>query len=279
MKPARPEKPLNYFFVPTAFLMVVCILVSLTCNQESKANTAVYSVDTSALDQLQIPAIRPSDEIVQHTAYTVSYNETHEQANWVAYVLTGDQISLPDNERTNRFLPDPLVKTKSASTVDYKKNHYDRGHLAPAEDMSWSKTAMKESFYYSNISPQLPAFNRGVWRRLEELVRYWATVYDSIYVVTGPVLSAGLPVIGPDKVSVPQYFYKVILEYHSKGTKGIGFLLKNEASSATLKSFAVSIDSIERLTGIDFFPKLPDQQENKIEANPAIDQWKWTRKQ
>jgi len=144
--------------------------------------------------------------------------------------------------------------------------------------MAWSEPTMSESFYYSNMSPQVPAFNRGVWKRLEELVRYWSTVYDTIYIVTGPVLTQGLPNIGPDKVSVPEFYYKVILEYNSKGIKGIGFVLKNEPSAATLKNFAIPIDSVERLTGINFFPRLPDDVENRIEADPTIGQWRWTRK-
>ena len=279
MKTAMQARSSNWILLLLIVFILLLLLFLLTSrNQQGKAGTAVYTIDSTALNRLQIPAIKASDEIVQHKTYTLSYNEDHEQANWVAYVLTGAETNSANTERTNRFLPDPLVKTKSASTVDYENSGYDRGHLAPAEDMAWSKTTMKESFYYSNISPQVPAFNRGVWRRLEELVRYWSTIYDSIYVVTGPVLANGLPTIGPDKVSVPNYFYKVILEYNSKGTRGIAFLLKNEPSPATLKSFAVSIDSVEHLTGIDFFPKLPDDQEKTIEANAVINQWKWTRK-
>jgi len=279
MKSRNQAASLNWLIIGIVVLILLLIVVLITCrHQRSIANNTNNKIDSSITGQLQIPVVKSTDEIVQHTGYTLSYNEEHEQANWVAYVLTADETNSANNPRTNKFLEDPLVTTKSASTIDYENSGYDRGHLAPAEDMAWSATSEKESFYYSNMSPQVPAFNRGVWKRLEELIRYWSTVYDSIYIVTGPVLKENLPTIGPDKVSVPEYYYKVILEYNSKGTKGIGFVLKNEASAATLKSFAVSIDSVEHLTGIDFFPKLPDDQENKIEANPAIDQWKWTRK-
>lgn len=276
MKRRAQDPSSNWLLIGAILLIVLLIVVLVTCrHQRSITNNRI---DTEALNQLQIPALKTSDEIVQHTAYTLSYNEDHEQANWVAYVLTADEVNSAHVVRTNHFIPDPLVKTGSATDADYQGSGYDRGHLANAEDMSYSATTMQESFYYSNMSPQVPAFNRGVWKRLEELVRYWATVYDSIYIVTGPVLTNDLPSIGPDKVAVPQYYYKVILEYNAQGTRGIGFVLKNEASAATLKSFAVSIDSVEHLTGIDFFPKLPDDQEIKIEANPTIDQWKWTRK-
>jgi endonuclease G len=277
MELKRQKRSNGILFLVIVFCIFLVAFLFLHRQVKKEAATTTYTID-STLDGLQIPAITSSDEIVQHTAYSLSYNEDHEEANWVAYVLTGAEIHSANNERTNRFLPDPLVKTKSASSIDYKGTDYDRGHLAPAEDMAWSAITMKESFYYSNMTPQAPSFNRGVWRRLEELVRYWATVYDSIYIVTGPVLTARLPTIGPDHVSVPEYFYKVILQYNSKGVKGIGFILKNEASAATLKSLATSIDSVEQVTGIDFFPKLPDRDENKIEADPTIDQWRWTRK-
>jgi len=269
----------------TTLLIVLVVLIILlvvalyTCHQQKNAAEKTnYKIDTTALQQLQIPAIKPTDEIIQHTAYTLSYNEEAEQANWVAYVLRGSQLQAAHYSRTNKFLTDPLVKEHSSGDADYDGSGYDRGHLASAEDMSWSRTTMKESFYYSNMSPQVPAFNRGVWKRLEELVRYWSSAYDSIYVVTGPVLTKGLPTIGPDALAVPQYYYKVILEYNPKGVRGIGFVLRNEASAATLKSFAVSIDSVEHLTGIDFFPRLPDDVEEKIESNVEVKDWLWTRR-
>jgi endonuclease G len=243
-----------------------------------KDTVAMRGTHTSipATGSMEIPALRPADEIVTHRAYTLSFNPKHEQANWVAYVLRGGQLHAAHFSRTNQFLIDSQAKPHSACDADYEGSGYDRGHLACAEDMSWSEATMKESFYYSNMSPQVPAFNRGVWKRLEELVRFWATAYDSIYVVTGPVLSKGLSDIGPDHVSVPKYYYKVILEYNPKGQRGIGFVLPNEASSATLRAFAVSIDSVEHMTGIDFFPRLPDDAEEKIESRADPDAWRWT---
>lgn len=273
MKIVRQQHSSNLIVVTIIALIVILVFVLFTCRSQHNAIS-----NTEAIYQLQIPAVTSSDEIVQHTAYTLSYNEQKKQANWVAYILTANEVNAAHVVRTNNFLPDPLLQTDYVSDEDYKGSGYDRGHLANAEDMSYSTTTMKESFYYSNMTPQLPAFNRGVWKRLEELVRFWATQYDSIYIVTGPVLTNDLPTIGADKVSVPEYYYKVILEYNANEKKGIGFVLKNEASAATLKSFAVSIDSVEHLTGIDFFPKLPDAIENKIEADPTISWWKWTRK-
>lgn len=265
-------------------LVVILILLLFTCHREKELPSGTPNTGNTIPPPsqppptgLQIPQINPGDEIVKHEAYTLCYREDYEQAAWVAYVATGAHTLAAHVSRTNQFQTDPLVSTGSATNADYETSGYDRGHLAPAEDMGWSKKTMAESFYYSNMSPQVPAFNRGVWKRLEELVRYWSTVYDSIYIVTGPVLTPGLPVIGSDKVSVPAYYYKVVLVYNAKGAQAIGFLLPNEASAATLKSFALPVDSIEQRTGLDFFPQLPDKIEAEIESRDAVQDWPWTR--
>ncbi|MEN9512133.1 MAG: hypothetical protein RLZZ370_1952 [Bacteroidota bacterium] len=221
---------------------------------------------------LELPLIQPGDQIVRHTGFTLCYNETHEQAAWVAYDLTAREAA-GGYERTDKFLPDPNVQTGSAAAADYANSGFDRGHLAPAGDMGWSSTTMAESFYYSNMSPQHPSFNRGIWKKLEEQVRAWANADSVLYVVTGPVLSEGLPTIGPNMVSVPKYYYKVLLDYHKPGFKAIGFVLPNSPSSLPLSSFAVSVDSVERLTGIDFFPALPDGAEDLLESDCCPQCW------
>jgi endonuclease G len=141
--------------------------------------------------------------------------------------------------------------------------------------MGWSATAMSESFYYSNMSPQLPGFNRGIWKKLEELVRDWAVEYEGLYIATGPVLKPGLPNIGPNQVSVPAYYYKVILDYTEPDLKGIGFILPNAPSGDPLQNFSVTIDSVERFTGIDFFPLLPDNHEKLLESSRCLKCWSW----
>ena len=235
-------------------------------------------IKLTAPTRLEIPRIAPGETIISHTGYSLVYSETHEQAKWVAYKLTKAKTN-SIVKRSNKFISDPLVKSGTASNKDYAGYGYDKGHLAPAADMSWSSTTMAESFYYSNMSPQVPGFNRGVWKRLEELVRSWAIVNEDIYVVTGPVLTNGLQSIGPDKVSVPAYYYKVILDYTEPGIKGIGFILPNKGSRETLQNYAVTIDSVEKFTGIDFFPALPDDQETKIERTFCLKCWTWKNSQ
>jgi endonuclease G len=213
--------------------------------------------------------------VLQHTGYTLSYNMTYRQANWVTYELTSEE-TVSVVKRNDNFEPDPLLHSGSASNKDYEKSGYDKGHLAPAADMSWSFQVMEESFYLSNMSPQLPAFNRGIWKKLETQVRNWAVENKSVYITTGPVLTEGLMTIGSDSVAVAGYFYKVILDYTEPGIKGIGFILPNEGSSLPLQYFAVTIDSVEKFTQIDFFYQLPDEKENVIESKLEMEAWTWT---
>jgi endonuclease G len=226
------------------------------------------------LNNLEIPELKKNECIIHHEGYVLSYNERHEQANWVAYELT-DSETAPIFKRTNKFMSDPDIKTESANTDDYLKSGYDRGHLAPAGDMAWSENSMKESFYYSNMSPQQPSFNRGIWKKLEEQVRGWANEYHSVYVVTGPILDSHLITIGINNVSVPNYFYKVILTAQGSFVNGIGFILPNATSTLPLQHYAVTIDSVEKMTHINFFPKLDDDIEKKIENHYNLNDWNW----
>lgn len=248
--------------------------ISISLNENKNQTNDSILLYTGKISHLELPKPFRDHQIVKHFAYTLSYNEQHEQADWVAYELTSEE-KIKRFNRTNKFLPDPLVITNSSNNSDYGKSGYDRGHLAPASDMEWSMTAVAESFYYSNMSPQVPGFNRGVWKRMEGLVRAWAVVNNSIYIVTGPVLTNGLATIGPDKVSVPKYFYKVILDYSEPSIKGIGFIIANASSQEPLQNFAVTIDSVEKFSGIDFYTQLPDLQENLIEKTLCLSCWTW----
>lgn len=233
-------------------------------------------VPTENLTHLEYPATLPNEKIISHAGYSFVYSEEHEQAIWIAYELTKEETNSLF-ERTDKFLVDPLVSTSTAENSDYANSGYDKGHLAPAADMGWSAVTMKESFYFSNMSPQLPGFNRGVWKRLEEMMRSWAIDNSAIYIVTGPVLTSGLPTIGGNRVSIPNYYYKVILDYTQPEIKAIGFILPNASSSSALNSFAVSIDEVEKATGIDFFPALPDDQETKLEKEKCTACWNWQK--
>lgn len=214
-----------------------------------------------------LPAFSPDDEIIRHEGYTLRFRDQYKEADWVAYPLLAYEITGDANRKNEPFKPDPEVSTGSAVPADYSRSGYDRGHLAPAGDFKFSQRMMGESFYMSNMTPQAPQFNRGIWKELEEQVRAWAVRDKGLYVVTGPILKPGLPTIGrQNEVAVPEQFYKVILYCNSPDVRMIGFLLNNEGSNRPLTDFVVPVDQIERLSGIDFFPKIPDNMERKLES-------------
>lgn len=268
-KTKKQKKALRKIVLSLIILLIVFIILCFMTPTESEST---LSAD-GKIKNLELPADISGDEIVKHTGYVLSYNEEYEIANWVAYELTRDEV-LGSEDRGDDFREDKAVSTGSAKLKDYKGSGYDRGHLAPAADFKWSAEAMSDTFYLSNMAPQDPSFNRGVWGDLEAAVRSMAYDNESIYVVVGPVLTDGpYKTIGESEVAVPNYFYKVILDYTDPEIKAIGFILPNENSSKSLASFAVSVDEVEEVTGLDFFPALPDDQEEEIEKSFNASRW------
>ena len=232
------------------------------------------SQDFTKIKDFYFPAVGSNDQIVRHSRYTLRYREQYEQADWVTYRLTRDEAESYLSRDGNKFMADPLVKTGSATANDYTRSGYDRGHLAPAGDFNLSVQEKQESFYMSNISPQMPYFNRGIWNDLEQKFRAWAQRDEELYVVTGPVLKEGLETIGKyNEIAVPEQYYKIALCLTDKKPRLIGFLMRNEPSTESLKTFVVSVDEIEKLTGIDFFARLPDALERQLESRSTVDDW------
>ena len=229
--------------------------------KDSSEITTQYFLPTSTTNQ-----------IVHHQNYSLSYSEKHEQAEWVAYELKASHLSTTNHKRPY-FEIDKSVKTKAAHWRNYKKSGYDKGHLCPAGDRRFSKSAHDETFLTSNISPQKHKFNAGVWNRLEQKVRYWAKKNDGIFVITGGVLENNLKSIGTESVSVPKQFYKVILDKTNGRIKMIAFLMPHKDSNLPLYKFVVPVDKIEALTGIDFFNELDDTVEEKLEKSSSYKNW------
>lgn len=235
-------------------------------------NNSIQQVKDSVLEP-GLPISKPGGQIVKHMAYTLSYNEEHELPNWVAYVLQPSYL-YGKEKRSDDFREDPAVRTQSADLDDYKLSGYDRGHLVPAGDMKWSKKAMSETFLMSNITPQTHAFNAGIWETLESNVRSWARKDSALYIVAGPVLQGNLKIIGKNKVTVPEYFYKAVLDANAPEIKCIAFVIPNKSSNAPLMNYAISVDSLETLIDTDLFPGLPDNIENEIEKTFSVKDWK-----
>lgn len=211
-------------------------------------------------------AAAPNCQIVEHTHYTLCYVEAAEQPAWTVYVLSGEKLKHSQVRRTQDFRPDPKVATASAEVTDYRKSGYDRGHLVPAGDFKWDSVAMSETFYLSNMSPQLHEFNAGLWEAVERTVRDWARRHKRLVVYTGPVLDQPQGYIGRNRVAVPRAFYKVVYWVEDeKAPQAVAFLVPHAPSQRQPTDFLVPVDSVEKVTGIDFFPALPDPIEEAIE--------------
>ena len=260
---------------PWIWLIVILVIIAavfILTPTENPLKTKNIVFD-SVSEELAIPAYSPDDIVVRHTGFTLSYNEKHEQPNWVAYLLTSDKVFGNASSRGDNFREDPSIPTGSSTLADYRGSGYDRGHLIPAADQKWSSQAMDDCFYLSNMSPQTHAFNAGIWSKLESAVRTMAAQNKEICVATGPILTNGpFDIIGPNAVSVPKHFYKVILDYYGPDKKAIGFILAQD-SKGELKTFAVSVNDVEKFSGIDFFPSLPDDEEEALESQYDVTLW------
>ena len=236
-----------------------------------------YTIKNPQFDNLSYGVPGKADSIVEREGYALGYIEKHEQPAWVQYIMTSEEVSRRAAKRGDDFRPDPEIPTGSATPQDYTRSGYDRGHLVPAADMSFSGKTMSESFFMSNMSPQAPQFNRGIWSKLEKQVRHFATKEKRIVVVTGPILPAEKAVtIGANKVTVPQYYYKVIYDT-TPPEKMIGFVLPNRGSSADLRTFVVTVDRVEDLTGLDFFSTVPQPKQEQMERTVTVENWDWIK--
>ncbi len=227
---------------------------------------------------VKISQEKKKEQVIAHKGYTVSYNQEWKIPNWVGYELLRSELD-GNQKRSDNFMPDPEVNGASAANHDYTRSGFDRGHMAPAGDMKWDKQTMQESFYFSNICPQNPDLNSGAWRLLEEQIRTWAKKDSAVIVVCGPIVNPDrkLKKIGRSGVVVPSSFFKVVLVPYGKNPKAIGFIFKNSDTTKPIRDFAVSVDSVETVTGLDFFAPLPDDMEKRMEATVTFDDWSWRK--
>lgn len=272
-KKKTTKKKKNFITKLCILLLVLLILVAIFLIFAPTQAEVASTLSSTDIPNLELPTPIKGAQLVEHTGYTLSYNEEYEVPNYVAYELTRDEVYGGGNRKDN-FRADSAITTGSATLEDYKSSGYDRGHLAPAADFKWSGEAMSDTFYLSNMAPQEGDFNRGIWSDLEATVRQFAVDNEKIYVVTGPVLTDGpYKTIGKNKVAVPNSYYKVILDYTDPDIKAIGFLMPGVGSNEPLQSFALSIDEVEKATNIDFFPSLPEEVEDLLESTYDTSKW------
>jgi len=282
----------------TIFVLLLLIGVSVSCIRDRRAhgqnrlqfvetiddldedkNEVIVDEDASvswAQEELDLltPVMQKQvpSQTLERTGYVASYNKETLCPNWVAWHLTAEHAdgSLP---RDNAFYEDMDVPAPRATNEDYRGSGWSRGHMCPAGDNKWDEQAMDESFLLTNVCPQDRSLNSGVWNRIEMNCRQWAKKYGDVYIVCGPVLlNREHETIGKNKVVVPEAFFKVVLCLQGK-PKAIGYIVRNNEGKKKHDLYINSIDDVERITGYDFFPALPDNIEEAVEAKADITEW------
>ena len=212
------------------------------------------------------------EQLITRKGYVLSYNCDTKLPNWVFWHLTEERASGDAVRGGNDYHEDRKVPKPRATNSDYRRSGYTRGHMCPAGDNKWDRSAMYESFAYSNICPQTDRCNTGVWNSIEMMCREWAREYDDIYIVSGPILSKNYETIGSNDVAVPEAFFKVVVCFNGR-KKGIGFICDNTDRKQTMKQCVVTIEDIEHITGIDFFPNLNSKDRRTIEEKANLKEW------
>ena len=205
--------------------------------------------------------------------YAVHYRYDTKTAEWVAERITVEDIS-GEARRRNDFRPDRDIPTEHrAELSDYARSGYDRGHMAPAAANTQTAEIMSESFLLTNMVPQAPRHNRGIWRILELRVNQWVQQGKDIWVINGTIYEPDHSTIGDGQVGVPSAMYKIIVD--RSAPKAIAFLIPNtnEPSASELGTFAVTVRHIEELTGLDFHPDLPEHKAHIETMEPNLDLW------
>lgn len=224
-------------------------------------------------DSMELPALSSNDVILQYTAFTVNYNSARRIPNWVAYELTASETD-GESTRQGTFTMDKSYSGAQAMREDYSNSGWDKGHMAPAADMKWSPDAMHESFYLTNVCPQNPDLNRKDWQMLERKCREWANKWEKVHIVCGPIIKDGkYGTIGERKVVIPDAFFKVVLAYDGRNYRSIGFVMDNDSARHSMKKSSFSVNSVEEITGYNFFHLLDDSIEEDVEAQNDPGAW------
>lgn len=278
-------------------------------NDNVNANTGYDNVSVTGYE---IPHLNDQNVYADHYVtmdgvqilnYALEWDNTKRHASWVAF--TFDTTTSADNvKRTDAWSVDPKLPAEmQVQESDHKNDGFDKGHLCASEDRVYLKEANEQTFYYSNMSPQLNDFNGGFWGKLEARVQTWGRstadgVYDKVYVTKGGTLNkllknfkgttvnGGTPTTDANGFTIhglacPEYYFMAVLSQKDDVFHAIAFLVPHKEgmtrnpSSDELKEYVVSVDKLEEETGIDFFCNLPDVLENEVEAAYNLNDWAW----
>jgi len=277
-KGRRPASDASTRRLGWLLMVAVCIAVAYLVDSAGKSTSDKGPIVPDG--DLEYVVTNPDcpEEILRYKGMTVSFNPSTHEPNWVAWELLGSETD-GESGREPSFQPDAGV-AGCAVPDDYRRSGYDRGHMAPAGDMKWSAETMKESFLMTNVCPQSGDLNRGAWKKLEEKCRRKAVSDSALIIVCGPVFTKGEGVerIGRTGVAVPRRFFKVVLSPYTNPPSAIGFIMPNGYVDGGMQRCAVSVDSVEALTGHDFFSALPDDVERDLESRCDFNRWSAERR-
>ena len=245
---------------------------SLADGQRRVAPQSLQRADGAAGIPLLAAPIR-GEKLIKREGYTVSYNTKYRIANYVAWRLTPERMK--GSAKRTQFFEDPELTTdEKVYFSDYSGSGYDRGHMCPAGDNKWSTTAMLDCFILSNICPQNHTLNGGDWRLLEEACRAWVSrKKDNIYIIAGPVFTSAPPRWMKQRVRIPDGFFKALLCLDAGRERGIAFVYDNMGTTRAMGDYAVTIDDVEQLTGLDLFHSVPQSQQKTLEAQCNLRAW------
>lgn len=212
--------------------------------------------------------------------FSAEYDCTKKHTRWIAFTFY-DETSEKHVKRTDAWADDPLIPIKYRTYKnDYNGSGYTRGHLCASEDRVYSKEANEQTFYYSNMSPQIGnAFNGGIWLKMEEKVQTWGketSLRDTLYVVKGGTIDdAKILKYAGNGVAVPKYYFMAVLARKNDQYKAMAFYIEHKSYSApyNVTQYAMPVDELEEKTGINFFHNLPPEIESTVEATFDKNQW------
>lgn len=267
----------KFLIIAAAVICFSLIVAALTGGHDADAadsgrqDDSRETVPASDVLMAKVPEGTPS-QIKEYEGFLLSFNKENRTPNWVAWELLGNETE-GDVGRTNNFWTDPDVEA-CPTADDYRRSGYDRGHMCPAADLKWSRKAMEDCFVFTNMCPQDHSLNSGVWNTLENKERVWARRDSALLIVAGPVYEAADTLrIGPSGVRVPGAFFKVLAAPYGEKPRGIAFVYPNMSSPGNMENYVMTIDDVEKLTGMDFFSALPDSLENIIESKSSFKEW------
>lgn len=224
--------------------------------------------------RMEWPACSDTECIIEYNGYTVSYDETARIPVWVAYELTADEADGTISRGGRSFRPDEKIQVVQADNNDYRGSGWSRGHMAPAGDFKWDENAMRDTFFYTNCCPQDEKLNNGSWNVLENKVRTWARQFGSVFVITGPIVGQNQGGrIGAHQIIVPDAFFKAILVCKDEAYHGISFVMFNTPAKQMLLDSYLSINDLEKISSLDFFPLLDDSIEEDVEDEVDLKFW------